>query len=363
MKILRSYILKEIAGPFLFSFVVFTFVMLLGNIIKLADLVINKGVDFLSVCKLFFYMLPWLFTFTIPMAVLTGTLLSFGRLAADNEITAMRASGISLYRIIFPLLIVGLIISLISVELNDWILPRLRFKSRKLVVQIGVKNPTAYLEAGMFIKAFKNYIIFIYGIDKDKFTNIRIYQPQEGRPTRTIIAARGEFISIPEKDLIRLKLVNGTSDEPDPKDPNKFYKLNFKTYYMTLDLKEGRDLNIQKKKSDMSMAELREEIKKISAEGINPAPLIIEINKKISYSFSSLIFILIGIPLALMARRGERAIGFGLSLGVIVFYYLILLGGEALSIKGALNPALGVWLPNIVLGSLGLILIFRAVEQ
>lgn len=363
MKILRGYILKELAGPFFYSFVVFTFVMLIGNIIKLADLVINKGVDFLSVCKLFFYMLPWLFTFTIPMAVLTGTLLSFGRLAADNEITAMRASGISLYRLAIPLVTVGLIISLISVELNDWILPRLRFASRKLIAQIGIKNPTAYLEAGTFIKAFKNYIIFVYGIDKNKLSNIRIYQPQEGRPTRTIIAARGEFTSVPEKDIIRLKLVNGTSDEPNPKDPNNFYKLIFKTYYMTLDLREGRDINIQKKKSDMSFVELKEEVRKLSAEGINPAPLIIEINKKMSYSFASLVFILIGIPLALMARRGEKAIGFGLSLCVIVLYYILLLGGEALSIKGVINPALGVWLPNIILGTIGLILIFRAVEQ
>src|SRR3989338_6131284 len=192
MRILRKYILKELAGPFFFSFVIFTFAMLTGNLIKLADLVINKGVDFLSICKLFFYMLPWLFTFTVPMAVLSATLLTFGRLSADNEITAMRASGISLYRLVFPLVIVGLIISLISYELNDWILPRLRYESRKLIAQIGVKNPTAYLEAGTFIKAFKNYIVFIYGIEKNKLTNVRIYQPQEGRPTRTIIAARVE---------------------------------------------------------------------------------------------------------------------------------------------------------------------------
>lgn len=363
MKILRRYILKELAGPFFFSFAIFTFAMLTGNLIKLADLVINKGVDFFSICKLFFYMLPWLFTFTVPMAVLSATLLTFGRLSADNEITAMRASGISLYRLVFPLVIVGLIISLISYELNDWILPRLRFESRKLIAQIGVKNPTAYLEAGTFIKAFKNYIVFIYGIEKNKLTNIRIYQPQEGRPTRTIIAARGEMYYMPEKDAIRLKLVNGTSDEPNPKDPNNFYKLNFKTYYMTLDMKEGRDLNIKKKKSDMSITELKQDMKKLKAEGINPIPLIIEIHKKISYSFSSLVFILIGIPLGLMARRGEKTIGFGLSLVVIVTYYIVLLGGEALTIKGILFPAVGIWLPNLIFGAIGPALIFWMAEQ
>lgn len=363
MKILRRYILKELAGPFFFSFAIFTFAMLTGNLIKLADLVINKGVDFFSICKLFFYMLPWLFTFTVPMSVLTATLLTFGRLSADNEITAMKASGISLYRLVFPLVIVGLIVSLISYELNDWILPRLRFESRKLVAQIGVKNPTAYLEAGTFIKAFKNYIVFIYGIEKNKLTNIRIYQPQEGRPTRTIIASRGEISYIPEKDAIRLKLMNGTSDEPNPKDPNNFYKLNFKTYYMTLDLRAGRELKIEKKKSDMSIAELKKEMKKLTAEGISPAPLIIEIHKKISYSFSSLVFVLIGVPLALMARRGEKTIGFGLSLLVIVAYYILLLGGEALAIKGVLFPSLGIWLPNIIFGAIGPALIFWMAEQ
>lgn len=363
MKILRRYILRELAGPFFFSFVIFTFAMLTGNLIKLADLVINKGVDFLSICKLFFYMLPWLFTFTVPMAVLSATLLTFGKLSADNEITAMRASGISLYRLVFPLVVAGLVISLISYELNDWILPRLRFESRKLIAQIGVKNPTAYLEAGTFIKAFSNYIVFIYGIDKNTLTNVRIYQPQEGRPTRTIIAAKGEIAYIPEKDAVRLKLMNGTSDEPDPKDPNNFFKLNFKTYTMTLDLKEGRNLNIEKKKSDMSISELKQNMNKLKAEGINPIPLSIEIHKKISYSFSSLIFILIGIPLGLMARRGEKTIGFGLSLLVIVAYYLLLLGGEALSIKGVLFPSLGIWLPNIVFGAAGPALIFWMAEQ
>lgn len=363
MKILRKYILKELAGPFLFAFVIFTFAMLTGNIIKLADLVINKGVNLFLVIQLLLYLLPWLFTFTVPMAVLTATLLTFGRLAADNEITAMKASGISLYRIVFPLIIVGLIISLISYELNDWILPRLKYESRKLIAQIGVKNPTAYLEPGTFIKAFKNYIVFIYGIEKNKLSNIRIYQPQEGRPTRTIIASKGEIEYLEDRNSIRLKLINGTADEPNPKDPNNFFKLNFKTYVMTLDLREVGDRNVEKKKSDMSIAELKREIKKLNEQKVNPAPLIIEIHKKISYSFSSLIFILIGVPLALMARRGEKAIGFGLSLCVMVLYYLLLLGGEALAIKGLLFPAVGIWLPNMLFGVLGPALIFWMAEQ
>ena len=363
MKIIRRYILKEIIGPFLAAFIVLSFFFMVFNIIKLADLVINRGVNFFSIMKLLLYMLPAVSTWTTPISVLVATLLAFGRLSADNEITAMRASGISLYRLVFPLVILGLVISLISYEFNDWIIPALRYKMRQLTVQIGTKNPAAYMDAGTFIKDFKGYIVFIYGIDKNKLTNIRIYQPQEGKPTRTIIAQKGEIEYIESKNAVRLKLINGTVDEPNPQDPNNFYKLNFKTYYMTLDLNQARGPTLGKKKVDMSIDELNQEIKRLGKDSVDTTPLLIEIHKKICYSFASLILILIGVPLGLMARRGEKLIGFALSLGVILVYYSLLIVGEVLAKKGIFIPSLGIWLPNIVFGAIGPALIFWMAEQ
>ena len=89
------------------------------------------------------------------------------------------------------------------------------------------------------LKNFKEYIIFIHEIDKNKLKGIRIYHVQEGRPTRTIIAKKGEFITLENQNAVKLKLINGTSDEPNPKNPRHFYKLNFKTYYITLHLDEA----------------------------------------------------------------------------------------------------------------------------
>ncbi|MBU1061175.1 MAG: LptF/LptG family permease, partial [Candidatus Omnitrophica bacterium] len=191
MKILRNYLLKEILTSFLLSLLIFTFVLVAGNLIKLADLIINKGVNIVSVGKLFLFLIPFLLSYTIPMSALTATLLVFGRLSADNEITAMRAHGISLYKLTIPLIIVGFILSLGSIILNDRILPESHFASRKIVKNIGVKTPGAYLETGTFIKSFKGYIIFIHQINKHTLKGIRIYQLQEGRPTRTIIAKKG----------------------------------------------------------------------------------------------------------------------------------------------------------------------------
>ncbi|MBU4149913.1 MAG: LptF/LptG family permease, partial [Candidatus Omnitrophica bacterium] len=150
MKILRSYILKEITVVFFFSLLIFTFALVTGNMIKLADLVINKGINIILVGKLFLYLIPFLLSYTIPMSVLSAMLIVFGRLSSDNEIAAMRANGVNLYRLTIPLLIGGLVLSLFSIILNNRILPESHFTSRKIVKNIGVKNPAAYLETGTF---------------------------------------------------------------------------------------------------------------------------------------------------------------------------------------------------------------------
>ncbi len=354
--------LKEMLWPFILSLAILIFIMLMGSLVNLFNLVINKGVSIPLVCKLILLLIPNLLSYAIPLAILSATLLTIGRLAADNEIIAIRASGINLYKLCFPIIIVGLIASLACIPLNDRLKPNALFASRKLVKQIGLKSPAAFLEAGTFIRTFQNYIIFIYGIHQDKLTNIRIYQPQEGKPTRTIIANRGEFLPIPEKDIIKLKLIDGSSDEPNLKDPSSFYKLNFKTYYLTLDLSGGTQ-NLQKKLKDMSIRELRQKIEELKKDKIEDvSPIITEINKKLSFSFASLCFVIIGLPLAIWTRRRERFVGIGLSIGVFVAYYILFLAGEVLSIRKFIYPGLSMWLADIVLICVGLILIPRTIK-
>ncbi len=356
MRILRDYILKEFFHSFNISIVVFTFVLLVGNIIRLADLLINKGVDVISILKLFLYLVPWLLSFTLPMAALTAVILTFGRLSSDGELTAMKASGVSFYRISFPLLMVGAIFSFGSFFINDQFSPNASYKSRKVIKEIGIKNPTAYLEEGTFIRGFENYVIFIYEIKGNHLKNIRVYQPQEGKPTRTIVAEYGEINTIPEKNLIELKLFNGTSEEPSPTDPNIFYKLSFKKYYMTLDLsKVFKKEKIEKKAREMSIKELTREIARCTAQKIDTTALFIEIYKKINISLASFVLILAGMPLGIRSHRSEKSIGFGISLLIFAVYWGLLLGGIALSLKGTLSPLIGTSLPNIVFFIIGLI--------
>lgn len=364
MRILRNYILKEIAGPLIASLAVFTFILLIGNMFKLADLLINKGVDIKDVFKLFLYLIPYILSYTIPMSMLTATMLCFGRFSSDNELTAMKASGISLYKIGLPVLIASFIISLGSVYLNDRILPLSHFASYKLIKNVGMKSPTAYLESGTFIKNFKGYILFVHNIDGNKLKNIRIYQLQDNGPTRTIIAERGEFITYPDKNMVKLKLINGTADEPNPQDPGIFYKLNFKTYYMSLDL--SSDLaqgKIEKKPKDMTIKEIKNEISRLRASGVKTTPLLSEIHRKLATAFSSFVFVLVGLPLAINTRRREKSVGFGLSLILLTVYYLLFIGGQALSIKNILPPIIGVWSTNAIYFMVGVVLIFVITEK
>ncbi len=364
MKILRDYVLKEFFHSFILSVIVFTFVLLVGNIIQLADLVINKGVGVFSVLKLFFFLIPWLLSFTLPIAALTGVILTFGRFSGDGELTAIKASGIGLFKISSPLLILGIIFSFIAFYMNDQVSPNASFASRTVVKEIGMKNPAAMLEEGTFIRGFGNYVIFIYEIKKNKFRNIRIYQPQEGKTTRTIIAESGEINTQPGTSIVELKLFNGTSEEPSPTEPESFYKLNFKTYNMTIDVaKLMKKEKMDKKIREMTVNELRREIQNVSAQKMDTTPLYVEIYKKINMSVASFVLIFMGIPLGIKAQRSEKSIGFGISLLLFAVYWGAFLGGIAMSLRGVVPALVGVSLPNAVFFIFGLVLFIHTAKR
>ncbi len=360
MKLLRTYILKELIGPFLMALLIFTFVMLIGNLVDLADLIIRRGVNLIAVLKLLVYLLPFLLSYTIPMAVLTATLITFGRLSSNNEITAIRASGINFYRIVGAPITVALILSLLSIPLNDRVATWAHFASRKTAYEIGAKNPVSFLEEKVFVKDFEGYIIYIHKIDKQKrLKSVTIYQLQEGKRAVTFEAKSGKVIPAGGGKII-LRLFNVNSYEPDPDNSERFYKLDFKTYDIPLDLSGGgRNHKAHKRTKEMTVAELKKEINILKRSGIDTTPLLVQIHQKFSLAFASLSFILIGLPLAIRTKRREKSIGFGVALILIIFYFVLTLGGEALALKKVVGVAQALWLPNVLLSALGLLLIDR----
>ncbi|MFH0839642.1 MAG: LptF/LptG family permease [Candidatus Omnitrophota bacterium] len=367
MRILRNYILVEMLPWMAIAIVIITFAFLVGNLVKLADFVINKGVDLSYVGQIFLFLIPNVLSFSIPMALLTATMLAFGRLSSDNEIVAMRSTGINLYKIALPAIMLGLIFSLLSVPLNDKIVPRTHYKTRMLIKELGMRSPAAYLEAGTFIRGFKDYILFIYEIkyakDRTIFNNVRIYQPQKDAPTRTIIANGGELIPLPEKNAVKLKLTNGTIEEPNPTNPKNLYKLNFKTYYLTLFVDDSTMQESGKKTKEMTFAELKQNAAELKKSGIDATPVERRIHKRIADSFAPLAFVLIGIPLAITTRRSEKSIGFGISLALIVIYWLLAAVGQVFVTKDILPVWFATWFGNIVIMSIGISMLYVTVRK
>ncbi len=350
MRILHNYILKECLIPFLIALGVLTFVFLLGYLPQLANKVINHGVPLSTVGLVFLYNIPLLLGYTLPIAALASVILTFGRFSSDNEIIAIRASGISLKTVLAPLIALGLVLSCLLLYLNDRVIPQAYHTQKTLLKTTTAQNPAALLEAGTFIDAFDGTVLFIYRIERNRLYNIRIYQPQpDGKPTRTIIAQEGEFTPVPGEQKVMLKLINGTSDEPDFKNPSNFFKLNFKQSFMTLDLSR-KSSKIEKKPRGMSLQELSSAIQSYASQDISAQPLITEYHRKISWSFAPLIFILLGFPIAVITHRRAKTANLLLAVIFAAPYYLVSVGCEALASQGFAQPGMVMWTPNVIGG-------------
>lgn len=361
MKILRSYILRECVLPFILSLFILTCIFLLGNLIQLTNMVINKGVSLSIVGQVFFLYIPILLGYTLPISCLVSIIITFSRLSFDNEIMAMRACGVHLGKMLIPLFIIGIILSLFSVILNERIIPYAYHRQFLMLRNLSSNNPTALLEAGVFIHAFNNQILFIHKIDGNKMYNVTIYQPQPNGPTRTIVAKQGEFTPVPGKDQIKLKLINGTSDEPNFEKPDQFYKLNFENYFMTLDLSSSKK-ELKKKPKAMTFKELKEETVKLREVLIDTGRLETEYFRKITWSFAALIFILLGFPIAVITHKREKSANVILAILCAAGYYFLSLGCEALSIKHIAPPGIIMWIPNIITAVIAIFLNTKCVS-
>lgn len=365
MHILRNYVLREIRSNFWATLLILTFVLLAGNVFtKMMDLVLNRGVDPIAILQILAYSAPYMCVYTLPMAMLVSVLLAFGRLSADHELTAVRASGISLSRVVRPVLLLAAALSCFTFFLSDQIASQSHFKMRQISTQIGLRSPAAALEEGVFIKNFGDLVIFIHRIEGNILHQVRIYQPQPKGPTRTIVAERGQLIPMPEQNVIKLKLENGTTDEPDTNNPGRFYKLKFGTYFLPLDLSGFKfKSNIEKKRKELTLRELWTQFRKLKSEGFVDNYVLTEIHQKIAMSLSALVLTLLAIPLGIRTHRSERSVGYAIALILGTLYWVSLIGVGAISKTGTVPPPLIMHLPNLIFAVIGGLLMKRLVRS
>ncbi len=364
--IINRYILREIVFPFLMTLMVFTFVLLIGKILQIMDLMVNKGVLFVSIVKMVLFTLPAFLTFTIPISLLIAILIGLGRLSGDNEITVMKSSGISLYQLLVPVAVVSVFAFVVTVTIG-LLAPLSNYAMKNLLFDIVKQKASIGIKEKVFNDDFKGLVLYADKIplDGEFMEGVMVNDSRLVDEPTTIIAPKGYLRSDIKSMKVTLRLERGSIHTVAP-GLKTYKKTDFSTYDVLLDLSTALSASAKstsKGSVDMTIGELMQNIRKGGIEETARRDMIIELNKKFSIPLSCLVFAVIGIPLGIVSRRSGKSRGFAVGLFVVAAYYTLQLAGEALGETGKIPASLAVWSPNIIVGGLGVYLFIMAAKE
>jgi len=349
MKILKYYTIKEFIPSFLLGFFIFTFVLFVSNFFTLARVFFDERVGIITTMTLLFHITCLILPYSIAMGVLLGSVNCFSRLSQDGEVIGLESCGIGPSSVIFPVLILSFLFSVFCLYLHSEVSPSAHLAIKQLHEDFKIEGiATSISEEKVLMDNFKDYKIYIDKIKGSQIEGITVFKLKDTGMPSVIVAKKGEIIISGKDKQHILKLINGTIDETDAKNPTGFTKVNFDTYEIKLEPIKGAK-EVSKKPWDMKLKELEKGIRYFKKQDIIPYHLFTEIHKRYSLSFSPLFFLLFGSILGIKMKGKNKLKGFGISLPVIIVYYIILLFCERISQKGTFYPFLLMWLPNMLL--------------
>jgi len=362
MKTLDRMILRQVMSPFFGALATFSVIMLLDRMFDLMDLLIRKGVPVATVGLVVAYTLPFILAFTAPMAVLVSVLVAFGRMAQDYEVIAAKALGISSKRLAVGPFIGAVALTGFLFWVNNYLVPEANHRLKVLLMEIGQKRPVAQIKKGLFTQ-IEDYLVYVD--DKDDRTgaieDVKI-QELSGNEPKTIIAKRGR-VFVSGDTVMVFALEDGEIHQAMGRDKGVYRVMSFGKYRMKIPinpeaLKEERQFRADKEKLLPQLArEIGEQEKNMRRLGQDPdarksvqirlAQIWVELHKRLALPVAGLVFVLLGVPIAVMTRRGGYGTAFGISFFIFVLYYIMLLSGEQLSNRGVL-PHPVIWIPNLI---------------
>ncbi len=368
-KIIDRYILKEILVPGGIGMVIFTFVFLVSKLFRITEMVVDKGIPLGYAIKLFLCLTPAFLVFVVPMAFLLGVLLALGRMSADNEITALKTSGVGLYRLSPPVGFLSVLTFLLTSFLVFYAVPWGSKNFRETLFRLAETKATLDIKERIFNATFGDLVIYVNKFSQGGkgFEGIMIYDERDPQMNSTILARRGYLAPDPQTQKVVLHLFDGSIHAQETT-REAYRTINFNTYQFTLSLKEEIEKAREKGKvrmleKEMSIKDLREKIRQYRMLGKNIRPQLVELHFKFAIPFGALIFGLVGIPLGVQRTQSGRSWGFVLSLVILLLYYVLYCLGKNLGSGGVISPLLAAWFPNISLGILGIYLFVKTAQE
>jgi len=384
MKTLHIYLTRQVLATVVMTVVVFTFVLLLGNLLKdILSMLVNRQASLLVVIQAIGLLVPFVLVFALPMGMLTATLLVFGRFSADQELTAARASGISLVALVTPVLLLSVVFSGICAWVNLELAPQGRIAVKALLQRAALANPARMLRENQYNPFPDGWTIYVRKIKNNDLQDLKIYQTGEDGDSLTLINARAGKFSI-ENDQLVLVLFDvnrskvrrgditsgGNAGEWEIQIPTKSPKssgsdigLGDMTFLqLRAHLKKLERSFIPVKTTGQSAPlKFREEIQKLKKirEEIT-LPVRVQIHRQVAFSFACIGFTLVGIPLGIRAHRRETSAGIAIALLLVLAYYGFIILAQSWDTRPEYFPYLIVWIPNFIFQAVGAVLLWRA---
>ena len=360
MRILDKYILKEFMGPFLFGVCAFTSVFVgTGTLYRIATMINEYGASAWAAVRVFILALPSIVVLTFPMSVLLGALMAFGRMSSSSEMIVMRAGGQNFMRLAMPIFVTAVFISLGTTAFNEYVVPKANSAYNAIIDNevrhnaapqtqdhIVIKNVDGEsISSLMYARKFDGETKELHTVTLEEFENDELKRVENAEK-----AVWNGSKWIMQDGIIYDLSVGGEVERT----------LRFTSQVMPITQDPKGISKAQRKPEEMTIRELREQIKLLDANSVNTNKMKVELYNRFALPLASLVCAIVGAPLGMQKQRGSSSIGFGISVIVIFIYYSILTLGNALGNSGSLSPAIGAFLPDIICGIAGIILVYRA---
>lgn len=363
---LDRYVLKEILGPLVLGFLVYTFILLLRFLFQSADMIIRRGLPWSTVGELLLVTLPNIVVLTIPMSLLFGILIAVGRLASDSELTAMRASGIGLSRLYRPILLLATILTALNIVLMIYALPWGNHSLQQIRLEIITRSVSQQVQPRIFSEDWQGKVLYVFESppSETRWKGVFIAEAGSGSEDNQVTTAEWGEVKVDQQgERVVLELTNATRQKVNLASPTRFEVSRNKRLELIL---EDQFMTNQRAKWAMSkgvreltLKELSRLVRDRSAPDEQRNLARVETNKKFSIPAACLAFAFIALPLGINNRRGGKGSGFAMSIAVLAFYYILLFNGEEAARFGRIPGWVAMWSPNLILTVVGIFLLIR----
>jgi lipopolysaccharide export system permease protein len=349
--LLYSYMAAETLAPFFASFLIMNSVFFLVKLIPFLNVVLELNIGFTDFVRLFSYLFPNMFLYSIPMASMMGMIIAFSRLSSDTEILAFKANGISIYTLLPPLLVVSLFIALVTAYFSVKLIPVGEIAMKQLMFQLAKEKIDKGIKENAFTEALGDVVVYVQSIDEvtGGWRNVWVSDMRGQKIPSITMAESGSMIGDTEKMQVTIILENGSLNRPDG---TYTQTVTFDRYQINIPLRipnvmNGEDLT-QRSTSTMTMAQLQKSAAKHGKNSTRGREALIHYHKRLVLPMGCFILTLLGLPLGLQARAGRSAIGIPLGLGCFIFYYILFTVGKNTAAESSVPVWIAMWLPNLV---------------